>query len=375
MAYEAQLGDLKNQLQTSKNILIALPSTITLDKLASGLALFLSLKQLQKEVFIVTSDTIKVEHSKLFGVGQVMNSVPNVVGGNLTISLEGVVASDGTVPALDKLDWFPEGQNLNLVFHVLPGQQFQPSQITPKYQGGAFSTIFVIGANTLTDLGPIYSQNTQVFSNVSIINIDNSANNSQFGQVNLIDPNASSISEIVYQILPQLGAPIDQDISTNVLTGIYDVTSNLTVNVKPGAFIVVGQAMQNGGKLAQTPGQAPIPQTQPQPQMSQPIAPQAAPVPSAPQTMSGNAPLIDSNNLPQWLNFPTTTQPIQQSPSSVIQSPMDQFSSPAMVATPQPVQSAEERPQGEQAYSGNPEMDNPAPDWLTPKIFKGGNLE
>jgi hypothetical protein len=40
-----------------------------------------------------------------------------------------------------------------------------------------------------------------------------------------------------------------------------------------------------------------------------------------------------------------------------------------------PQSSPEEQPAGEAVMSSNPEVEaNPTPDWLVPKIFKGGSL-
>ena len=132
MKYDSVLTELKNLLPTSKTILIALPSNASIDQLASGLALFLTFEASGKSVSVVSDDSIVVGQSHLFGVDHIQKSIPATDGGNLTLILEGVAASDNTVPALEKLDWSAENNNLNLVFHVLPGQTFQPSRIIPK---------------------------------------------------------------------------------------------------------------------------------------------------------------------------------------------------------------------------------------------------
>lgn len=384
MKYEVQVAGVRDQLLNAKNVLVALPTNLSVDSLAGGLALYLSLEQAGKKVAIVSDGTITVGNSNLFGIGQITNTLPKS-GGNLTITLENVVAADGTVPALEKLDWYPEGSNLNLVFHVLPGQNFQPSQIIPHYQGGSFDLIFVLGAASLADLGTVYSLNHQAFSGVPMVNIDTSLANTQFAPTNLVDAGASSLSEIMYQVMVDLGLNVDADSSTNLLTGIYDVTHNLTQNVKPDTFIVLGQAMQAGGRVPQAPATtqpATVPQPTPTQPVSQPVA-AAQPQPAAPQptvlpqsqagqTIQGTTPLIDSTNLPQWLNFPASTTNSPAQPTST-QPAQDQFTNPPLVnAIPQ---LSEEQPVGEQAVTSSSETDSPSPDWLTPKIFKGSNLE
>ncbi len=57
--------------------------------------------------------------------------------------------------------------------------------------------IFVIGADSLNELGSIYTQNQTLFTPGQIINIDNSQTNAQYGATNIVDSNASSVSEMI----------------------------------------------------------------------------------------------------------------------------------------------------------------------------------
>lgn len=341
MKYDSYLSELKTKLTSAQKILIALPAEITEDNLSAGLSLFLSLQQERKDVSIVTVGVIKVSHTNLFGVGKVGNLLSKNSGGNLTVTLEGVV-SNGSVPALEKLDWYPEGSNLNLVFHVLPGQKFEPAKISHSYSGAGFDLIFCLGAPNLSDLGTIYSNNLEVFSNTLLVNIDNSTTNSNFGKINIVDSQASSLSEMIGQIIPDLNLPLDQDAASNIITGIINATSNLTSKVNPDTFLTLGRAMQSGGVLKQ-----------------------ATPMP-APQDAS-NIPFSqissqDPSYLPDWLNFKQPQTQVQESPQDVSNTQINS-SSP------------EEQASGEYATSSDPEVDSPAPDWLTPKIFKSGSLE
>ncbi|MBI2334662.1 hypothetical protein HYU96_02575, partial [Candidatus Daviesbacteria bacterium] len=156
MKYDSQITELKNLLPTAKNILIALPVGADTDRLAAALSLFLIFEAQGKQVSVVSEDSMRVAQAHLFGVDHVQKTLPQTEGGNLTLTLEGVASPDGTVPALEKLDWYAENNNLNLVFHVLAGQTFQPAKIVPRYQGSGFDLVFVIGAANLDSLGSLY---------------------------------------------------------------------------------------------------------------------------------------------------------------------------------------------------------------------------
>lgn len=393
--YDAQLAAIKAQLPQISNILVALPAQITTDKLASVLALSLALEKVGKKVSVVTEGNILVSHSNLYGIGNVKNSLAETgKGGNLTITLGGVVAQDGTVPSLEKLDWFPIGQDLNLVFHVISGQRFEPTKITPSYQGGKIDAIFVIGAPNLNELGAIYTGNQDTFASSQIINIDNSPLNTQYGATNIVDTNAASVSEIVMQVIGDLGLSLDQDSASNILAGIYDATSNLTANVKPDTFMVVSQAMQLGGKVSTT-SQIPqssmlIAQPAPMPEI-QPVAPQQQ-TPQAQSQQTKPAQPSSSTNFFKFItptadNFtfapsanqnevqpiqPPVAQPMTGDPSLVSSAPV--IPSPQS-SIPQTNQSTQERPSGEYASSSSVEApQQPSPDWLTPKVYKGGSL-
>ncbi|MEK7616993.1 MAG: hypothetical protein AAB414_02980 [Patescibacteria group bacterium] len=334
--YDNQITELKNLLPNTKNILIALPTDANIDKLAAGLALFLVLTASGKKVSIVTSELIKVGQAYLFGVNHIQNTLSQTEGGNLTLTLEGVASSDNTVPALEKLDWYAQNGNLNLVFHVLPGQTFQPAKIVPHYQGSGFDVIFVIGAANLNTLGNIYSQNQQAFSGTHIVNISQDGTNTGFGQTNILDTQASSISEVVVNLFGDLGFNLDQDSASNLLAGIFDATVNLT-DAKTAAetYMAVATCLRVGGrKPSIAMGVGPSGIAGPQPDLS---------------ALLPKEPVLQSIG-----EF--TTPPVVSVGDDYIS---------AVSGQPSP----EERPLEEGVVTETPE-----PDWLTPKIFKGSSL-
>lgn len=328
MKYDSQLSEVKSLLPSAKNILIALPKGADIDKLAAGLALFLAFEG-NKEASIALEDDVKVGQAHLFGVDHIKKELSSAGGGgNLTLSLEGVASSDGIVPALEKLDWFAENNNLNLVFHVISGQTFQPTKIVPRYQGSGFNLIFVIGATNLNSLGSIYTQNTQLFTGVHIVNIDNKSTNTGFGQTNVLDPNSSSLSEMISFIISELGLNLDGDTATNLIAGIYQATSNLA-NANADTFFAVSNLLKAGGQ-------------KPKEETAQKTVDFSGLIPQTPPSI-------------QTQSDAYTTPPIVQ--------PAEQIS--AQVDQPSP----EERPLEEGTISETVE-----PEWLTPKIFSSKSL-
>lgn len=354
MKYDQQITELKKILPAAKKILITLPANAQIDQLAAGLSIFLTLESQGKQVSIVSDDTIKVGQAYLFGVDHVQKNTPQTNGGNLTITLEGVAASNNTIPALEKLDWYAENNNLNLVFHVLPGQTFQPAKIVPHYQGSGFEVIFVVGSVNLNTLGNVYLQNPQIFSGTHVVDIDNQTANTGFGQTNILDTNASSVCEMASFLITDLGFSLTADPASNLLAGIFDATNNLTNNKATAeTYMAVANCLRVGGRK---PSQ---PQTQPQ---AVPSYDWSALIPASPAqpTPSAGEPKGTTSQSQTQPSTDYIVPPVMPSPQQT-QSTVDQGDD----YQPSP----EERPTQEGVVSETVE-----PEWLTPKIFKGSSI-
>lgn len=356
MKYDLQLAELKNLLPSAKNILIAVPTGADVDKLAAGLALFLTLEAQGKEASVVSDDAMLVSHTHLFGVDHVQKTLPQTDGGNLTLTLEGVASSDGTVPALEKLDWYAENNNLNLVFHVLPGQTFQPARIIPRYQGSGFNLIFVLGAANLNALGNIYQTNSQAFSGTHIVNIDIQSANTSFGQTNVLDPQASSLSEVVASLITDLGFVLDSDSASNLLAGIFDATNNLLApKVTADTYMAVAECLRVGGRKPFDSSSTPL----------------TAGAQGKPVAGTQGQP-VQTTSIPQQptYDWKAVSAAIGQTKAPKTE-PASEFTVPPVVTSgeDQSQASPEERPVEERVVSETVE-----PEWLTPKIFKGTSI-
>lgn len=359
MKYDGQIAQISPIITSAQNILIAIPTEVSADRLASGLSLYLSLKQAGKNVSIVSDGNLTAGLANLFGIGEVKNQILPTSGGNYTITLGGVVSPDGRIPSLQNLDWSPTGQtksDLKLVFHVNPGQKFEPTFITPAFDGGGFDLIITIGTNTWLALGSVYANNSQIFSSSKVLNIDNQADNTQFGTVNLVDPTSLSLSEIIGLILPSLSLPYEGDIASNIIAGIISATNNLQTG-SADTFEAMTNALRAGGqKPSNLPNTAPM-----TPVWAQ--APAETPVAPAPQQGFDISPFLSPQNFSVDTSSAASPQPFD----SVQGKPAQPVFDPNTNVAPQP--SLEETPIGEQAQTVSPEAD-----WLTPKIFKSSKI-
>ncbi|MBD3359765.1 MAG: hypothetical protein GF365_03625 [Candidatus Buchananbacteria bacterium] len=88
--------------------------------------------------------------------------------------------------------------------------------------------------------------------NLTLINIDHHASNDYFGHYNLIIPQASSTSEIIYDFFYFHDIKIDKYIATSLLTGILTDTMNFTnAATTQESLKIAADLINNGAKINQ----------------------------------------------------------------------------------------------------------------------------
>lgn len=351
MKYQTQLSELQSKLPSVQNILVVLPSNCGVDCLASGLSLFLALKNSGKTVSIASESVLKVSESNLYGIGSIQNTLPSNGTGTWILRIGGAVGSDGK-PVFEKVDYDLEGTDLKMKFPIVAGQSFEPTHITPSFEGSSFDLVMTVGAANLESLGSLYTQNQETFSKAYLVNVDNSQANTQFGNTKVVDPQAASLSEVVSQILPDLNLSADGDISSNILAGIYAATNNLQGNVTAETFEAVANALRAGG---QKPGNVTASVSE---AVSTPVSEIAASVTPPHNDDSGSG--FDFTQMYK----PSTPQDFAVPP--VVGGGMNDVSP----------HTHEREPGTEMTYSGSEieEPVTPEEDWLTPKIYSGKSI-
>lgn len=88
------------------------------------------------------------------------------------------------------------------------------------------------------------------FDQHPLINIDHHVTNVNFGDVNLVDPHASSTAEVVLELLDQLYIDLDEPLATSLLVGIVTDTRGFrTNNVTPRVLEAALRLMEAGASL------------------------------------------------------------------------------------------------------------------------------
>lgn len=90
-----------------------------------------------------------------------------------------------------------------------------------KYQadmwGIDFDCFLLVDCSDLERCGNVYKLNS---ANKPVINIDHHISNANFGEVNWVEPEASSASEMIYRLYKDLKYPLDKSMSLLLYTGI-----------------------------------------------------------------------------------------------------------------------------------------------------------
>lgn len=121
----------------------------------------------------------------------------------------------------------------------LPGSE----QFTAQPPGDA-QLIFCIDASDTARLGSVY--HAAAFAAIPVINMDHHITNTQYGDVNLVLPR-SSTAEIVLEILPPLGLPVDSTVATCLLTGLVSDTRGFRTSNTTAASLQAASALIEAG--------------------------------------------------------------------------------------------------------------------------------
>ncbi len=107
-------------------------------------------------------------------------------------------------------------------YEFLPGAD-KIKKFKPDTKGIRFDCFVALDCSDLRRTGEVYRINS---ANKPILNIDHHISNERFGNVNWIEPNASSCSEMIYKLYKKLRLPLDRNTAIFLYTGILADTGS-----------------------------------------------------------------------------------------------------------------------------------------------------
>lgn len=238
-AFSSSRDNLNEFISQAPSIGIVVGGDQNLDKTAAALALFLSIKEIGKNAQVVSRKEPIVEISNLVGIDKIKKEFEGAVK-TLVIS---VPYHDGDI---EKVSYNIEGDRLNVnLFAETNGINFSDQDIQFVKKGSSPTLIFTIGISSQDKLTGIVDMGV----GIRVVNIDNNPTNSLYGDLVFVDPNFSSMSEIVAKILSEISLPITVDVAQNLMDGLSRATSDFSSSkTSPFAFEAAALLLKNGAK-------------------------------------------------------------------------------------------------------------------------------
>lgn len=230
---------LKNQIDSAENILILTAEQPSRDAIAAGWAFFHLLKSLGKNPAILQKKRELPEFSFL--------EPPEKVETEIKGARDFVLSFDTTKNRI--IDFRTENKIGRFEIYITPEREaIDPrdfSFIPAKFK---YDLVIVLGCQNLDCLGKAGEKNSDLFFEVPVANIDNTSTNENFGQINIVDITASSISEILAGLAKDFwGKQAGKSIAQCLLAGLVSATGNFQSRATtPRTFLAASWLIEKG---------------------------------------------------------------------------------------------------------------------------------
>ena len=228
-----------DQIKKSETVLICVGKNPDGDALGSALGLYLILKKMGKKADIVSSTAVLNKYSFLPSSSTVTHKLEGVRDYILSLDID--------KEKLHQLRYEVQNNKLK-IFITAKNSDLEEKDIIIESARFKYDLVIVLGTSDLENLGSIYDENSDLFYEAPVVNIDHNPSNEYFGKINLVDVTASSTSEIIFNLVIDLKEElIDEQIATNLLEGIIFKTSSFqNKNTTPKAFLAAASLIAKG---------------------------------------------------------------------------------------------------------------------------------
>jgi len=229
-------------LTKTENVLVVLPEHPSTDAIASGLGIYLMLQKLEKKSKVVASQfELPPSHQFLPKSKEIYST--------LTQLRKFIVSVDIANTPVEELSYDIAHDKLHIFISPKKGF-FTERDVTTSAGEYTYDLIITLDAPSLSSLGGVFEENADFFYQTPLINIDHHAGNEQFGQINIVDIVATSVSEIVFELLKEFGHNIlDEHIATNLLTGIISKTKSFrSLSATPKSLNIASHLIAQGAR-------------------------------------------------------------------------------------------------------------------------------
>ncbi len=135
---------------------------------------------------------------------------------------------------------------------VPPSLAFLPESrlIMDDIETDSFDLLITFGCSSLKRTGSTNIQNLKTTNpKLKTLNIDHHPDNENFGDVNVVDSEKSSVAELVYELFKFYKWPVDKNIATCLLTGIITDTGRFMHSNTQGSTLKTAAELMEKGAL------------------------------------------------------------------------------------------------------------------------------
>lgn len=231
-----------HQLNLAQTILIVLPQGPSIDAFSSAQLLGSFLLDQQKQVTIVSHDFKKPQ--QLAFAHEALVVEPTI--SHLEKTLIKIDKTQFPKPSV----FYQEDEKMLAIHLKSDGKKIPKEAIQITESGFKPDLIICINTLDLASLGETYLNHHQLFFQTTIINIDHRPDNEQYGQINWVNVNKSSSTEMIYEFVSQqANFTLNKDLASIVLAGMMQETHTFrTTNVSPATMKIVSELVNNGAE-------------------------------------------------------------------------------------------------------------------------------
>jgi phosphoesterase RecJ-like protein len=149
----------------------------------------------------------------------------NLLGSEAVCALEGMMSA--------RFSFLPGADKLRNVSDLPPG---------------SFNTVLTLDCGSLSRIGSVAER---IGSDPIVVNIDHHPDNGLFGRLNIVYPEASSTSELLFDLVRALDLPLDASLATLMYAGLMTDTGSFRhTNTTPEGFLMASQLCAAGADSA-----------------------------------------------------------------------------------------------------------------------------
>lgn len=207
-----RFAEIENLIGNAKHIAIV-PSKISgTDAFSAAVGLYYMLLGKGKQISFVYPEKLP----ELFQDFKLMES-SQIKSDTSTRSL--LVSIDYSETPAARVRYSNEDNVLHLEISPI-SKEFDLNRVKASVAGFDFDLVITLGVQNVEDLGYIYKNLEKEFNDASIINIDNTSMNGNFGKVNMVDVSKDNLSLLVFEIASELGIMPDVKSAKALLIGM-----------------------------------------------------------------------------------------------------------------------------------------------------------